>query len=226
MALSPLIGVPVAWQTALVDIQPTSQYGQPHDVALISTTMQLQQPQAEDITFVLPLEDDPIDTPVLRLVQDDGTTTSCPVEAGELPADVQAALEPAGSDPERELWNRVIAEARGGVRAVVAHITRADQLVRLAYPIRVPATDGVFELRVLAPLASFVLNPGGGDISFAVGLPRIPGRNVTIVETVVENPPGSPAGAFGQPETLLAERKFAAHYLKLDPIYRLKYKYE
>ena len=99
-----------------------------------------------------------------------------------------------------------------------------DQLVRFAYPARVPkGDDGVFELRVLAPLASFVIATGG-SISFAVGLPRIPGRTIAIQQATAENPPGTPIGDISE-RVVLAQRNFAGHFWQNDPLYRIRYTY-
>ncbi len=84
--------------------------------------------------------------------------------------------------------------------------------------------DGTFEFRVLAPLASFLLNPSGGEISFAVALPRIQGRTVQLIAATAENPPGTPAAALSEQATL-AQRQYVGHFIHQDPFYSVKYQY-
>lgn len=94
----------------------------------------------------------------------------------------------------RDFWELVKEQAQGGVMRTRVRIEQGDQLVRFFYPQRIPQQDdGSYELRLLAPLASFVIVTGG-SISFSVGLPRIPGRTITVSRAAVENPPGTPIG--------------------------------
>lgn len=225
MALSPITNMPVQWQNVTVDIQPTSLYGLDHDVALISSVMLLQVPAAEDAVFVLPAEDAPVEAPVLRLVSESGENsrsefTATPVETieGEL-ADALAAAQEA----DRKLWEIVKEQAAGGMFSTRFPVKQGDQLARFAYRKRVPAVEpGVFEFRVLAPLASYVIATGG-SVSFVAGLPRVPGRAVSVLQATAENPPGTSLG--DQQVQELGQRKLAGHYWQNDPLYVIRYQY-
>jgi hypothetical protein len=71
MALSPITPIPVNWENSLVDLQPTSQFGAAHDTAMVNTTMLLQAAAEEDVTFALPMADEPEGEPVMRVVADE-----------------------------------------------------------------------------------------------------------------------------------------------------------
>lgn len=224
MALSPITPVPVLWQNSLVDLQPTSLYGRDHDRALVSTTLLLAVPADQEVDFVLPTSETPEANPELQVVtpqtdasQEFTETTLEQVEAEVFPA------EGAVSPEQQGVWDAVKTAAKQW-RHVKVSLKQGDQLLRFTYRQRlVRAEDESFELRVLAPLASFVLQPGG-SISFAVGLPRVPGRNVSVDQAVAENPPGTPLADISE-RPVLAQRMFVAHYWQNDPLYRVKYRY-
>lgn len=71
---------------------------------------------------------------------------------------------------------------------------------------------------------ALVLNPSGGDISFAVALPRIAGRTVQLTQAVSENPPGTPAADLTE-RPVIAQRQLVGHYIRLDPLYTVRYAY-
>jgi hypothetical protein len=225
VALSPITSVPIMWQNTLTDVQPTSQYGRDFDRAMISTNLLLQVPADQDVTFILPSADAPESAPLLRLVNE----AEQPVhEFNEVtPEEAQQEVESAitgDAGRDQQLWEAVKGEARQW-RQSRARLRAGDQLVRFTSRQRIePVGDGSYELRVLAPLASFVLQPGG-SISFAVGLPRIPGRTVAIDHAVAENPPGNLLADISERPTI-ANRVFVAHFWQNDPLYRVKYRYQ
>jgi len=225
MALSPMTPVPITWQNCLVDLQPTSQFGADHDTAMINTTMQLSSPSAEEVVFVLPTAEEPEQAPMMRVIAD------APLEAHEfeetsfddVEADLAEAFEKA-QEADRALWELVKQHASGGVSRTKVKIKQGDQLVWFFYPQKVPRLDdGSYEFRVLAPLASFVLATGG-SLSFAVGLPRIHGRAISLQQAVAENPPGTSVGDLSE-RPVLGQRQFVAHFLQNDPLYRVRYTY-
>ena len=67
MSLSPITNVPVVWQNSVVDIVPTSRYGKETDFASINTVICLQNPQEEEVNFILPSLPGQEQTPLLRL---------------------------------------------------------------------------------------------------------------------------------------------------------------
>jgi hypothetical protein len=224
MALSPLVNLPVQWEVALVDLQPTSLYGADHDTAMVNTTILLQSPASEEITFVLPAADAPEQDPVMRIVADapEEPQTLSPSTLGEVEGELGEALAKA-EQAQRELWEKV-REAASEIRSAKVKVKQGEQLVRFYYPQKVPRQpDGSLEFRILAPLASFVLNPGGGELTLAIGLPRVAGRAVTLQDAHFENPVGTNSGAMEQ--ATLAQRQFASHYLRHDPLYVVKYAY-
>lgn len=226
MALSPLTPMPIQWENVLVDLQSTSQYGANHDTAMINTTMLLQAPSAEEIIFALPAVDAPEQAPVMRVIAESpGVATEFEETTfDEVDKELRTTFAEARR-ADREFWNLLKSEAHAGVSWARVRVSQGAQLVRFHYPQRVPRLeDGSFQFRVLAPLASFILNPSGGEISFSVALPRIQGRNVQLVQAVSENPPGSPATELGE-RPVLAQRQFVGHFLRQDPLYTIRYTY-
>lgn len=225
MALSPITQMPIQWENVLVDIQPTSAFGADHDIAMINTTMLLQAPAAEDVIFALPAVNTPEQAPVLRVV---GQSAGVAAEFEEttfeeVDKELRQAFAQARRD-DRDFFDLLRHEAHS-VSFARVHVEAGDQLVRFHYPHRIPrAEDGTFDFRVLAPLASFLLNPAGGEISFAVALPRVQGRTVQLVSATAENPPGTPAAPLSEQATL-AQRQYVGHFIHQDPLYSVKYQY-
>lgn len=189
--------------------------------------LQLQAPAGEEITFVLPTEEDPLDAPLIRLIDEQGRLDPEPVRFNATPlADVESELDGAlqtADEANRKLWE-LVKEQLSGVSKGKVTVKKGDQLARFAYPARVPrGADGVFELRILAPLASFVVATGG-SISFAVALPRVPGKTVTVQQASAENPPGQPIGDISE-RVVLAQRNMLGHFWQNDPLYRVRYTY-
>lgn len=225
MALSPLTPVPITWQNCLVDLQPTSQFGADHDTAMINTTIQLSSPSSEEIVFVLPTAEESEQAPVMRIIADEPQEPHEfePTSFDEVEAELSEAFKKA-QEADRALWELVKAQAAGGVTKTKVKIKQGEQLVRFFYPQKVPRLDdGSYEFRVLAPLASFVLATGG-SLSFAVALPRIHGRTISLQQAVAENPPGTSIGDLSE-RPVLAQRQFVAHFLQNDPLYRIRYTY-
>lgn len=224
MSLSPMTPVPIAWQNSFVDIQPTSRYGEDHDTAMINTSLLLQAESSEEVVFVLPTADAPEQAPVMRVVSEAGQVAT-PFEGSdfdEVEADLAEALSGI-EKAQREFWEAVKA-ASVQVSKTRVHIKKGDQLVRFFYPQRIPKLeDGSLELKVLAPLASFVIATGG-SISFAVALPRVPGQTVTVSAASAENPPGTLIGEMSE-RVVLAQRNLIGHFWQNDPLYRVKYSY-
>jgi hypothetical protein len=226
VALSPLTPLPVQWENILVDLQPTSQYGADHDTAMINTTMLLQAPAAEEVIFALPSVDAPEQVPVLRVLAE---TPGVAAQFEETSFDeVDKALREAfaqGRRDDREFWDLLRKEKLSGISWTRVQVKAGQQLVRFHYPQLVPRqTDGSFQFRVLAPLASFVLNGGGGEISAAVGLPRLQGKTVQLQQASFENPPGTAAGDLSERPTV-GSRQFVGHFQRQDPVYVVRYSY-
>lgn len=217
--------MPIQWENILVDIQPTSAFGAAHDIAMINTTMLLQAPAAEALVFALPAVNTPEQAPVVRVI---GETAGVAAEFEEttfeeVDKELRDAFAQARRD-DRAFFDLLRKEAHS-ISFARVQVEQGDQLVRFHYPHRIPcAEDGTFDFRVLAPLASFLLNPAGGEISFAVALPRVQGRTVQLVEATAENPPGSPAAALSEQATL-AQRQYVGHFIHQDPLYSIKYRY-
>lgn len=226
MALSPITPFPVQSEHTLVDLQPASQYGHKHDIAMINTTLLLQAPAAEEVVFALPSLDAPEQAPLLRVV---AKTAGVATEFEETTfEDVDRELRRDFRQARRDDWDyfyKVLTEEAHAVSWARVRVEQGDQLVRFHYPYRVPQVEpGVYEFRVLAPLASFLLNPSQGEISFAVALPRIQGRNIQLVSAHSENPPDSPGVQLTE-QASLGQRLFLGHFVRLDPLYSIRYRY-
>jgi hypothetical protein len=225
MALSPITPIPVNWENCLVDLQPTSQFGADHDTAMINTTMLLQASAEEEATFVLPIAGEAEQAPLMRVVAytpEEAHQFEEQTDFAAIEAEFGAAL--TASPEAKAVIEAAKAESPTALRVKVK-VKKGDQLVRFFYPQEVPQKeDGSFEFRILAPLASFVLNPSGGNVSFAVAMPRVAGKAVTIAAATSENPPGSAATELTE-RPVLAQRQLVGHYLSADPLYVIRYSY-
>ena len=225
MALSPITQLPVKWENVFVDIQPTSLFGMDHDIAMIHTTMLLRAAEAEQVVFALPAIDTPESAPILRVF---GKTAGTAAEFKETTFDhVEEELREAFAQAPRgdmDLFNEMKAEVEN-ISLARIRIEPGDQLVRLDYAQHVPQLeDGAFEFRIIAPLASLLLNPVDVEIAFAVALPWAPGRTLQVVAAHSENPPGTPATPLSQ-RTTIAQRKYVGSLLRRDPVYSVEYRY-
>lgn len=227
MALSPLTPLTIQSENVIVDLQPTSLYGAEHDTAMINTTMLLQAPATESVIFALPSFDAPLQEPMLRVVGETPGVAAVFAETtfDEIDKELRQEFAQARRD-DREFWDSLRHGEAPHVSFARAQIKQGAQLVRFHYPQKVPKLeDGSFQFRVLAPLASFVLNGGGGDISFVAALPRAYGRSVQLISATTENPPGSAAQPLSEQATI-AQRLLVGHYVKQDPIYAITYRYQ
>jgi hypothetical protein len=228
MNLTPLPSVPIQWQNTLVDVQPTSQYGREFDRAVVSTNLLLQVPPDEDVSFILPSTDPSEEPPQLRMLSEPDVLTAefdeeDAATAAQMAADVIAAQGTADQAQAETVLQVVRDGARKWQRTNV-HLREGTQLVRFTSRQRIPPLeDGGFEFTVLAPLTIFLLTPGG-SISFALGLPRIPGRTIGVDHAVAENPPGTYLADISE-RPVLAGRMFIGHFWQNDPLYRVKYRY-
>lgn len=226
MALSPITSLTIQSESVLVDLQPTSQYGAEHDTAMINTTMLLQAPATETVIFALPAFDAPLQEPVLRVIAETPGVAETFAETtfDEIDRELREQFAQARRD-DRAFWDEIRHGGASHVSFARVLIQAGQQLIRFHYPQKIPRLeDGSYQFRVLAPLASFVLNGGGGDISFVTALPRVFGRTVQLVSATTENPPGSPAQPIGEQATI-AQRLLIGHYIKQDPIYTITYRY-
>lgn len=227
MALSPITPLTIQSENVLVDLQPTSLHGAEHDTAMINTTMLLQAPATESVIFALPSFDAPLQEPMLRVVAETPGVAEAFAETtfAAVDKELRELFAQARRD-DREFWDALRQGEAQHVSFARVRIEAGEQLIRFHYPQKVPKLeDGSFQFRVLAPLASFVLNGGGGDISFVAALPRVYGRAVELMAATTENPPGSPAQALTE-QAAIAQRLLVGHYVKQDPIYTITYRYQ
>lgn len=217
MALSPIVSVPIAWQTSLVDVQPTSRAGAESDTAFVYTTLALESGESRRAVCVLPLAAPAAAEPRAAVLPGGEST---PFRQTTL----EGAEEALGRVARSELWAHAREHAQGGIWTLDLDLDRDARLLRIVFAQTVPQLDGGgFELTLLAPLASFLPAPGG-PATVAVALPRPAEAVVTLHGGHIEQPPGLPVSSATDEE--LARRRFLGYvWQEPDALLRVRYAY-
>ena len=220
MALSPLLPVPVRWSTSLVDLQPTSRGSVAWDTALVSTTLQLHAPAGTQLRAALAAAHELDAPPAMVLLPDAGSADFDPLGRDEAER-LLTGYRSAGN-----AWRHAVEQAQGGLWYATLTTSEPDQLLHVMLVLRVEPRAGapdVFDLRLLAPFASFPFEPGA-PASLTVALPRLPDRLVTTHYGYVEDGEGEKVSSGTESEH--ADRRFVSHLWEHeDPLLRIRYAY-
>lgn len=231
MSLSPLINVPISRQDSLIEVVSLGDGSHDHDEVFVSTTLTLAQdidPTAT-VTAILPLATDAQQQPLLRYVSDDvrGPQALLFEEVGrsaydQAVASALAALADGETKREAKRLDTAIRAAAKSFSQVVLTIQPGQRQLRFFYTLRAPSLGNrEFEFRVLGPLASFIIQPGG-SISVASILPR----GATQREAVALQDPANPGTALPlSGEADIAGRHVTGWVWQNDPLFRVKYAY-
>lgn len=217
--------LPVLWHNAVVDIEPTSQYGLDRDLTSVNSTLcyEIQAKERLPVTFYAPSTEE----------------TECNIrrQSRERPAHQDATpLEPAAYRPivqalERGGWgaqamNRILERSTKHFVGS-AELEPGRQVVRFhtRVPIR-PDAEGAFEFALAAPLGAGA-RVRSAALSVVVLLPNdAPDYHVDVIDWSKESAPGADVVVFGgEGRARLAGRTAVAWSWVSDPFVWLKYRY-
>lgn len=228
MALSPLINAPVTRQDSIIEIIRKGDGTQPHDEVFVSTSLTLAADlDVQEVKLLLPMSSTAGGKPLMRYVEDAVTESVVfdPVDRSVYDQDVADALA-ALAEGEREKQAKLakaIAKAANGFGQAVLTVKPGQRELRFFYSVAAMPTDTPrqFEVQILAPLASFILQPGG-----SIGVTALVPRGASLVEAVAMQDPANPASVLpNMQQAELGGRTCLGWLWQNDPMFRIRYTY-
>lgn len=228
MALSPLINAPISRQDSVIEIIRKGDGTQAHDEVFVSTSLTLAADlDVQEVKLLLPMSSAAGGKPLMRYVEDAVTEAVIfdPVDRATYDQDVADALEAlAESDREKQAkLAKAVEKAAKGFGQAVLTVKPGQRELRFFYTVaaRPAGTSRQFELEVLGPLASFIIQPGG-----SIGVTALLPRGTTLVEAVALQEPGNPGSALpNMQQAELGGRTCLGWVWQNDPLFRIRYSY-
>lgn len=224
MALSPLINAPISRQDAVIEIVRKGDGAQAHDEVYVTTSLTLAADlDVQEVTLLLPMSSSANHKPLMRYTEDAVTEAAAfdPVDRSvydQAVADALASLQEDEREKQAKLA-KAIGKAVQGVSQAVLTVKPGQRDLRFFYTVATTPTEtsGQFELQVLAPLASFILQPGG-----SIGVTALLPRGATLVEAVALQDPSNPSSALpNMQQTELGGRMCLGWLWQYDPMLQL-----
>lgn len=232
MSLSPILNLPVRWQTLAVDIESIVPHRgfapEAYDVANVNGILLVENPQEQEVRLVAPFPTEKASAGV-RVVSTDEAVNfkkSGPSEQfvdllkklGEIPADQEPVLKEVRAETKEFLVADVTIPA--GLQVIRFY---ARQILR---PLE--SDPRAFEVVFFAPLASFIVAPGGQvNMSVTVSFPpawTAPG--LTVGQPIISPLPGQPEPSLASSGTVsAAERTIYGWLWRNDPKVTIPYRY-
>jgi len=194
----------------------------------ISTSLTLAADlDVQEVKLLLPMSSATGSKPLMRYVEDDVTEAVVfdPVDRAVYDQDVADALAALDEDQREKQAKlaKAIERASKGFGQAVLTVKPGQRELRFFYTVTAMPTDtsGQYEVQILAPLASFILQPGG-----SIGVTALLPRGTALAEAVaLQNPddPGSVLPDMQQAE--LGGRTCVGWLWQYDPMFRLRYSY-
>jgi hypothetical protein len=228
MSLSPLVDAPVARQDSIIEVVPKGDGSHEHDEIFISTTILLSGDldPGRDVTLLLPMATSAQQRPLMRWTEDDITSdavTFDPVERSiydQRVADALEAIEESERKRQKELA-KAIADAAKSFSQAVLTVKPGQRQLRFFYTLAATRTaDRQFSFEVLAPLASFILQPGG-----SIGVIAMLARNTSLIEAHGLQDPSNPGSELPRTDAVLGGRTCIGWTWQFDPTFRVTYSY-
>ena len=228
MSLSPLVNVPVVRQDTIVEVVSKGDGSHAQDEIFVSTTLMLgaDLDPGQDVTLLLPMATPAQQQPLMRWTEDDITSAAVtfdPVDRSVYDQRVADALR-AISDSERKEKQRLakaIADAAKSFSQAVMTVKPGQRQLRFFYTLAAAkVADRQFGFEVLAPLASFSLQPGG-----SIGVIAVLARNTTLVQAHGLQDPNNPGSELPRTDADLAGRHCMGWTWQFDPTFSVTYSY-
>jgi hypothetical protein len=228
VALSPLINAAISRQDTVIEVIRKGDGSQPHDEVYVSTSLTLAADlDTQEVKLLLPLSSSAGSTPLMRYVEDAVTEAAPfdPVERSvydQAVADALAGLQEEQRDRQAKLAKAIDKAAQGFSQAVLT-VKPGQRDLRFFYTVAATRAEASrqFQLQVLAPLASFILQPGG-----SIGVAALLPRGATLVEAVALQDPTNPGSALpNMQQTELGGRTCLGWLWQNDPMFRIRYGY-
>lgn len=226
--ISPAISLPIISEAVTIDISPTSRFGQPYDVARITTVTRLQTPLQTPQKFLLPKADvfsDP------KITLPDGKTLNFTVDAidagaleklkQQLIQETQQFIQNVSTDTLKKAQERLMQIFQLQLMTTAEDIPQGTQLIKFSYTKPIYPENNVYKLESLVPLASFTLQ-NGGRIHLIIAMPFDPYVPPEKVQGVWVNTSNQQQVLR---ETLLDNRTILSAFWQQDPQLTITYQY-
>jgi hypothetical protein len=233
MALTPILDLPVRWQVMGVDVEslaPSSGFSEAsYDVANVNAVLAVENPTEQKVKLVYPFPTEDASAEV-RVLSTGKKTEFKKVSAK--PDDLIPFLEAIGEiSAEQKALLDQIREATKDFSAAEITIPAGTQLLRVHARQRLLPVDGnprSYRVVLFAPLAGFILAPGGqAQMSVTIAFPppwAAPGMTIGTPE--ITPVPGQQAPETQvQGPTPIAERPTYGALWRTDPKVTIPYTY-
>jgi hypothetical protein len=232
MALSPIVNLPVRWQVLAVDVESIVPHrgfaAEAYDVANVNGILMVESPIEQDVTLVVPFPTERASAGV-RVVSTDKATQ---FKKEGRPKEFEQFLKQIGEIPaDQEPMLKTLREETRDFRVAEIHVPAGSQVLRFyaRQQLRPKSDDArAFEVVFFAPLAGFILSPGGQtNMAVTVAFPpswAAPG--LTAGQPVVTPLPGQPDPTIQSSGTVsAAERQIFGWLWRNDPKVTIPYRY-
>lgn len=214
-------------QDTVVTINDTSRIagGKVGDIVNIDTIVHLTNPEAQEITLVLPSVTGDPQKAYIRTVDEveNRQEFQSPIDPEQLDAmsdEDRKAFEEA-IEASRAQWES-IKERANQVSLTKMQLEAGSQELKffLQKEITPNPAEGIFELTFIAPFSNFQINQGQFTMSLVVVLPR----GAQLIDQAVHNPQGGPLPELRDSENRVG-RHILQYWMQHDPIFTIRYKY-
>lgn len=234
MALSPVLNLQTRWQVLGVDVESIAPHlgfsADARDYLNVNGVLLVENPNAGKVTLVVPF---PIEAGSAEVrVISTGKVFEFKVRHGGKPQDFEELLRSLGEiqadqEPTLEELKKLVA----GFGVAEVDIPAGSQVLRFhARQEIAPAADNPksFQLELFAPLAGFILAPGGqSQVSVTIAFPApFASPGLQLGTPVITPVPGQPAPETQvQGPTAVAERPIFGALWRNDPKVTIPYTY-
>lgn len=230
MAFEPIQNVPVRIVDTVIDVVSRGDGTHDHDDVYVTAQLTLLGDivAGDKATLILPLATEAQQQPILRYtgqpINGSQVFTFDQVERSTYDQEVIDLLEDlADGASKREQRDLAVAIGRAAksVSSTVIDVEPGQRTLRLFYGISADrVADREYELSVIGPLPSFVIQ-AGGSIGVAALLPR----NTSIISAEGLTDPNNPGSALPRTDATLGARPSIGWFYQNDPLFRIRYRY-
>lgn len=231
MAFEQLKDIPISRIDTVIEVVAKGDGSQGADQVMVTSTLELSADidASEEALLLLPLASSAQQQPIVRYsdehVKDGAVFAFDPIERSVYDQELVerlADLADGTSKKEQKAVATQLERCADGLSAAVVRVKPGQRSLRLFYEVAAPRVEErVFELQVIGPLPSFVIQ-GGGSISLIAILPR---ATSSVSATALQDPSNEGSEITGKVECELGSRPTIGWFWQSDPLFRIRYRY-
>ena len=231
MAFEDLTNVPIKQIDTVIEVISQGDGTHEQDQVAVTSNLELVAPidGSEEALLLLPMSGQAQQTPIVRYSDEhvkDGAVFSFDdihrsVYDEELVERLEALADGTSKAEQKKVATQ-LGRCADGLSAAVVRVKPGETRLRLFYEIAAPKVEErTFELAVIGPLPSFVIQ-GGGSIGLLAILPRASG----LVSAVALSDPANPGSEIAsKAEADLGGRHEIGWTWQNDPLFKIRYRY-